>query len=79
MDEILQNEYSQATFVRVRKTPPELKWVVGTNYCDINVKALDNKIIVTACIDNLIKGASGQAVQNMNKLFDWEENLGIQN
>jgi len=79
VDDILYNEYSHSTFVRIRKTPPELKWVVGTNYCDINVKALDNKIIVTACIDNLIKGASGQAVQNMNKLFDWEENLGIQN
>ncbi|MEE9431352.1 MAG: N-acetyl-gamma-glutamyl-phosphate reductase, partial [Melioribacteraceae bacterium] len=79
VDDILQNEYLQSTFIRIRETPPELKWVVGTNYCDINVKALDNKIIVTACIDNLIKGASGQAVQNMNKLYGWGENLGIQN
>ena len=79
VDDILDSEYSGSSFVRIRKTPPELKWVVGTNYCDINVKALDNKIIVTACIDNLIKGASGQAVQNMNKLYGWEENLGIQN
>ena len=64
-------------FIRVRQTPPELKWVIGTNYCDINVKCAKNKTIVTAAIDNLIKGASGQAVQNMNKLFGWNESLGI--
>jgi N-acetyl-gamma-glutamyl-phosphate reductase len=79
VDDIFQSEYLNSIFVRIRKTPPELKWVIGTNYYDTNVTALDNKIIVTACIDNLIKGASGQAVQNMNKLFGWKENLGIQN
>ncbi len=79
IDEIFNAEYSDSTFIRIRKTPPELKWVIGTNYYDANITVLDNKIIVTACIDNLIKGASGQAVQNMNKLFGWKENLGIQN
>jgi N-acetyl-gamma-glutamyl-phosphate reductase len=79
-DEIEQefkSEYEKATFIRLRQTPPELKWVIGTNYCDINVKSIGNKIIITAAIDNLIKGAAGQAMQNMNKLFGWEESLGI--
>ncbi len=54
-----------------------MKWVLGTNYCDLNVTCVENKIIVTAAIDNLIKGAAGQAMQNLNKLFNWEESLGI--
>ncbi len=77
IDQIFQNDYEFSKFIRIRETPPELKWVIGTNYCDINVKSLGNKIIITAAIDNLIKGASGQAIQNMNKLFGWEESLGI--
>lgn len=77
IDEIFTNQYQEKEFVRLRKTPPELKWVIGTNYCDINVKVAKSKIIVTAAIDNLIKGASGQAVQNMNKIFGWKESLGI--
>ncbi len=77
IDQQYMAEYSNSQFIRIRETPPELKWVIGTNFCDINIKTLDNKIIITAAIDNLIKGASGQAMQNMNKLFGWEESLGI--
>ncbi|MFZ1289916.1 MAG: N-acetyl-gamma-glutamyl-phosphate reductase [Melioribacteraceae bacterium] len=77
IDEIFSNQYQQKEFIRLRNTPPELKWVIGTNYCDINVKVAKSKIIITAAIDNLIKGASGQAVQNMNKIFGWNESLGI--
>lgn len=77
IDEIFKYQYSNKYFIRLRSTPPELKWVIGTNYCDINVKCAKNKIIITAAIDNLIKGASGQAIQNMNKLFGWKESLGI--
>lgn len=77
VDAIFHQEYSEKLFVRLRQAPPELKWVIGSNYCDINVKVAKNKIIVTAAIDNLIKGASGQAVQNMNKMYGWNESLGI--
>ena len=69
--------YENSSFVRLREVPPQLNWVVNTNYCDINISAKDKIIIITSAIDNLIKGASGQAFQNMNKLFGWDENLGI--
>mgnify|MGYP000445179868 CR=1 FL=1 len=72
-------EYDNSNFVRIRNTPPELKWVVNTNFCDINVSAKDKTVVITSTIDNLIKGASGQAIQNMNKMFGWDETLGIQN
>lgn len=71
--------YAGSFFVRLRQTPPDLTWVVGTNFADINVSVNGKTIIVTTAIDNLIKGASGQAVQNMNKLFGWEEKLGLIN
>lgn len=74
---VYSTQYSNSNFIRIRNTPPELKWLIGTNYCDINAKSLKNKIIVTSAIDNLIKGASGQAIQNMNKSFGWDETLGI--
>ncbi|MCB0743835.1 MAG: N-acetyl-gamma-glutamyl-phosphate reductase [Ignavibacteriae bacterium] len=77
VDELFSKSYNEKSFIRLRQTPPELKWVIGTNYCDINVTCAKNKIIVTAAIDNLIKGASGQAMQNMNKLYGWDESLGI--
>jgi len=73
------SEYENSKFVRMRNTPPELKWVVNTNFCDINVSAKDKTVVITSTIDNLIKGASGQAVQNMNKMFGWKETLGIIN
>jgi N-acetyl-gamma-glutamyl-phosphate reductase len=75
--EAFQNEYSNSEFVRIRKEPPSLSWVVNTNYCDINIDVSGKTIIITAAIDNLIKGASGQAIQNMNNYFGWDESLGI--
>ncbi len=77
IDELYKAFYQYSPFVRLRKEPPKLNWVVNTNFCDINVSVKGNTIIVTTAIDNLIKGASGQAVQNMNKYFGWDEGLGI--
>jgi len=79
LEETYQNEYMNSEFVRIRKEPPSLSWVVNTNFCDINVAVSGQTIIITAAIDNLIKGASGQAVQNMNNYFKWDESLGIKN
>lgn len=79
-DEILnvyRKTYDGQCFVRLRDIPPKLAWVTGTNFCDINVSVSGKTVIITSAIDNLIKGASGQAVQNMNFVFGWEDGLGI--
>jgi N-acetyl-gamma-glutamyl-phosphate reductase len=57
--------------------PPNLRWVIGTNFCDVNVSVNKNVVVITSAIDNLIKGASGQAVQNMNKIFNLSESAGL--
>ncbi|MCU7491316.1 MAG: N-acetyl-gamma-glutamyl-phosphate reductase [Ignavibacteria bacterium] len=72
-----KNIYGNSNFVRLRNVPPNLSWVVGTNFCDINVSVSNRVVVVTSTIDNLVKGAAGQAVQNMNKLFNFDERLGI--
>ncbi len=77
LKELFNETYKDAPFVRLRETPPQLKWAVDSNFCDINVSAKGNIVVVTAVIDNLIKGASGQAVQNFNKMFGLDEKLGI--
>jgi N-acetyl-gamma-glutamyl-phosphate reductase len=69
--------YENSQFVRLRDVPPHMSWVVNSNYCDINISIKEKVMIITSTIDNLIKGASGQAVQNMNKLYGMEEGLGI--
>ncbi|MDI6736250.1 MAG: N-acetyl-gamma-glutamyl-phosphate reductase [bacterium] len=76
----LYNEfYSSCPFVRIREEFPETKWVTTTNYCDISLKEdkRTGQVIVLSSLDNLIKGASGQAVQNMNLMYGFEETLGI--
>ena len=77
--ELYKTAYSNSPFIRIRNLPPELKWVTDTNFFDMSISIKDKLIIVTAAIDNLIKGASGQAVQNMNKLYGWDETSGLLN
>ena len=71
--------YVNAPFVRLRKREPAIKDVRGTNYCDLYVTYDErtNMVIVISVIDNLIKGAAGQAVQNMNIMFGLEETKGL--
>ena len=79
--ELYQEYYREDYFVRLRAEDelPETKWVRGSNFCDITPLADErtNRIIVVSAIDNLVKGASGQAVQNMNLLFDLPEEEGL--
>ncbi|MFA6025367.1 MAG: N-acetyl-gamma-glutamyl-phosphate reductase, partial [Ignavibacteriaceae bacterium] len=77
VQKIYKQVYEESSFVRIRKMPPELKWVINSNFCDINVSVKEKKVVVTTAIDNLVKGAAGQAIQNMNKLYGWDESLGI--
>ncbi len=67
--------YKKEPFVRIRDEGdfPQLKDVVGTNFCDITIKDEADKVIIVAAIDNLLKGASGQAVQNMNIMYGFPE------
>ena len=70
--------YSNEPFVRIMEygCSPEIKNVAGTNFCDIGVKKVDSSlIVVVTAIDNLVKGASGQAIQNMNIMMGFEETL----
>lgn len=73
--------YSKEKFVRVldKDTPPETRWVEGSNYVDVNFKIDErtNRIIMMGAMDNLIKGAAGQAVQNMNIMFGLDETEGL--
>ena len=77
----LKNFYAERKFVRLRPDdkPPNTLDVRGTNFCDIGL-ALDkrsNRLILMATIDNLVKGAAGQAVQNMNIMLGMEETTGL--
>ena len=71
--------YANAPFVRMRKQEPAIKDVRGTNYCDLYVTydKRTNMVIIISVIDNLIKGAAGQAVQNMNIMFGLEQTNGL--
>ncbi len=69
--------YSEAPFTHYLDKVIDMKQVVNTNKCLIHTERHGNKLLVTACIDNLLKGASGQAVQNMNLMFDLEETTGL--
>jgi len=71
--------YRNEPFVRIRGEGdyPRLKDVVNTNFCDIAVKDEADKVIVIAAIDNLLKGASGQAVQNMNIMYGFPETAAL--
>ncbi|WHF52723.1 N-acetyl-gamma-glutamyl-phosphate reductase [Chryseobacterium gotjawalense] len=70
--------YKDAAFVTISEKPIDMKQVVNTNRCAIHIEKNKETIVVHSAIDNLLKGASGQAVQNMNIAMDWEENTGLQ-
>ena len=76
-DRYYQDEY----FVRVLEPDkcPETRWVEGSNYVDVNIKldARTGRVIMMGAMDNLVKGAAGQAVQNMNIMFGLKENEGL--
>jgi N-acetyl-gamma-glutamyl-phosphate reductase len=71
--------YKKEPFVRIKEEGsfPRLKDVVHTNFCDIGIKDGGDKIIIIAAIDNLLKGAAGQAVQNMNIMYNLSEAMGL--
>ena len=78
--ELFEKFYADAPFVRLRSQAPAIKDVRGSNFCDI-FPVYDERtgmIIVISVIDNLVKGAAGQAVQNMNLMFGFTETMGLE-
>lgn len=70
--------YKDSFFVRYVEGSPDINWVKTTNFCDIAAHANNDKqIVVFSAIDNLVKGAAGQAVQNMNLMFGLDETTGL--
>jgi N-acetyl-gamma-glutamyl-phosphate reductase len=78
----LQDFYAGKPWVRVypASTLPEIQFSVHTNYCDIGFCLADDgrRLILVSCLDNLLKGAAGQAVQNMNVMHGWDQTEGLQ-
>lgn len=74
---LFKQEYGASPFVRLLNSPPEIRLVAGSNFIDLHVVVRKNVISVTACLDNLIKGMAGQAIQNINIMSGEDERLGL--
>lgn len=74
---VYKDFYKSARFTHISNEPIHLKQVVNTNNCHVHLHRHEDVLLVTSAIDNLLKGASGQAVQNMNLVLGLEEDLGL--
>jgi len=75
--ELYKKFYAQAPFTHISLKPINLKAVVNTNNCQLHLHKYQDQLLITVAIDNLLKGASGQAIQNMNLVLGMEEILGL--
>jgi N-acetyl-gamma-glutamyl-phosphate reductase common form len=75
--EMFGEYYRDSFFVRLVDGSPDINWVKTTNFCDLGFAVRGNQIAVFSAIDNLVKGAAGQAVQNMNLMFGLDEKTGL--
>ena len=75
--ELLRAAYHDEPFVRVIDGLPTTKSVAGTNYCDVTARRVRDKVVVISAIDNLIKGASGAAIQNFNLMYELDETTAL--
>jgi N-acetyl-gamma-glutamyl-phosphate reductase len=82
VESCFRNFYSGQRWVRVFATPklPQVQFSLHTNYCDLGFCLAEDgrRLVLISCIDNLLKGAAGQAVQNMNLMYGWKEEEGLQ-
>ena len=74
---IFADYYRESFFVRLVNGSPDINWVKTTNFCDIGFATRGKQIVVFSALDNLVKGAAGQAVQNMNLMFGLDETTGL--
>ncbi len=77
LDELYAETYRDEVFVRLPGAPPQIAAVAGTNFCDVWATTAKGKMVAFSALDNLVKGAAGQAVQNMNIIFGLDETTGL--
>jgi N-acetyl-gamma-glutamyl-phosphate reductase len=81
IDALLQSFYKHSPLVRLHSSPqlPQIQHVVRTNFCDLGfgIGPDRKRLLMVSSLDNLLKGAAGQAVQNMNLMCGWEEQEGL--
>ena len=75
--ELFEDYYKEAVFTHVSKSPINLKQVVNTNNCFLHLQKHEGMLLITSEIDNLLKGASGQAIENMNLMFGLDQTEGL--
>jgi len=75
--DLYRDYYASAPFVRVGERLPATKDSMHTNFLDLTVRRVRNRIVILACLDNLVRGASGVAVQNFNRMFGYEETTAL--
>jgi N-acetyl-gamma-glutamyl-phosphate reductase len=82
IESCLREFHSGARWVRISSAGklPQIQFSIRTNYCDVgfSLAADGQRIILVSCLDNLVKGAAGQAIQNMNVMYGWSEQEGLQ-
>lgn len=75
--QVLMEAYEKEPFIRLRERLPRTSEVARTNFCDISARVVKSRIIVLSAVDNMVKGAAGQAIQNMNVMFGAPETAGL--
>jgi N-acetyl-gamma-glutamyl-phosphate reductase len=75
--EVFAEFYRDSFFIRFVDSSPDINWVKTTNFCDIGFASRGRQLVVFTAIDNLVKGAAGQAVQNMNLMYGLDETTGL--
>ena len=77
LSDLYRTYYADKPFVRVRDGLPATKDTWGTNFLDLAVRVVRGRVVVLAAEDNLVRGASGVAVQNFNRMLGWDERTGL--
>ena len=75
--QVFAEAYEGEPFIRLRERLPRTSEVARTNFCDLAVRVVKSRIIVLSAIDNMVKGAAGQAIQNLNVMFGIDEKTGL--
>ncbi|MGB9180643.1 MAG: N-acetyl-gamma-glutamyl-phosphate reductase [Pyrinomonadaceae bacterium] len=74
---VFEEFYRDSFFIRLVQGSPDINWVKTTNFCDIGFAARGKQLVIFSALDNLVKGAAGQAIQNMNLMFGLDEKTGL--